>query len=262
MREQAAGVRWYLGTMGYGFKDWVGVFYPPDLKPRDFLAWYSRHFNAVEMDSTFYAPPAAAHVRRWFAITPDDFTFCPKMPRDILLAARTEDPRAAVHAFVERVALLEHKLGPILLQFPPDFDRARFLPAFERLLHALPPTQRYAVEFRHRSWFVRETIHLLRAHGVTWVAADYEGVPKQVLATTDFLYLRWIDRHGRYAQKNREQRDVTPRLRWWLERIEARLPYVSAVYGFFNNQYAGHSPATCNRFKELVGLPVHSARLL
>jgi uncharacterized protein YecE (DUF72 family) len=89
-----------------------------------------------------------------------------------------------------------------------------------------------------------------------WASADYIHLPQRIFVTTDFIYVRWIGRHGRYEVRDRERVDLTPRLEAWWEDIRSRLEGVSALYGFFNNDYAGFAPATCNRFKEIVGLPV------
>jgi uncharacterized protein YecE (DUF72 family) len=78
--------------------------------------------------------------------------------------------------------------------------------------------------------------------------------------TSDFIYIRWIGEHGRYQTKDHEQVDMTPQLEKWWADIQSRQRELRAVYGFFNNDYAGHGPATCNRFKEIAGLPATSSR--
>ena len=250
-------LEWYLGTMGYGYKDWKGVFYPEGLESRDYLAYYSEFFNAVEMDSTFYGTPRPDYVRRWAQVTPPEFIFCPKMPRVITHEMRLQEADGETEAFLDTIRLLEEKLGPILVQMPPDFTREEE-PALATYLQTLPRDLRYAVEFRHRSWHATETGELLQAYNVGWASTEYLYMPQRVYVTTDFIYVRWLGRHGTYDSKDHERVDKTPRLRQWLDDIRQRQEEQSgirAVYGFFNDEYAGFAPATCQKFKALVGLP-------
>ncbi|MFM8319666.1 MAG: DUF72 domain-containing protein, partial [Chloroflexota bacterium] len=69
-------LEWFIGTMGFSYEDWAGVFYPAGAKTVSFLPYYSRIFNAVEIDSTFYGTPRHSTVERWAAAAPDDFRFC------------------------------------------------------------------------------------------------------------------------------------------------------------------------------------------
>lgn len=248
---------WYLGTMGFSYSDWVGTFYPVGTSSRDYLSLYSRTFDAVELDSTFYAIPRADQVRRWGAVTPDEFKFTAKVPQQITHEMRLAGAMDMMKTFVDTMRLLEDKLAVLLLQFPPDFTTDE-LPALEAFLKELPAGMPYSVEFRHRSWYTTTTQELLKAHNVCWASTDYLNLPKSIDLTTDFLYLRWIGRHGQFEYHDREVQDMTKPLKGWIDKLQLVLPKVKTVYGFFNNDYAGHSPATCNRFKALIGIPPSS----
>src|SRR5690554_3016991 len=110
-------LNWYLGTMGYSYDDWRGVFYPDGLDKRDTLSYYSQFFNAVEMDTTFYGTPRPEYVQRWVQSTPDGFMFCPKMPRLITHELRLQNAQQELDGFLQTMRLFEDKLGPILIQF-------------------------------------------------------------------------------------------------------------------------------------------------
>jgi uncharacterized protein YecE (DUF72 family) len=247
----------YLGTMGFSYKDWVGVFYPEGLASRDYLSYYSRIFNAVEIDSTFYGTPKAETVTRWAAMTPPDFQFCLKTPRanthDLGLGAAA----GVMRDFVEVVGKLEDKLGVILLQFPPSFtvDRLADLDAF---LAEAPAGPRYAVEVRHRSWYTasQSMAEMLSRHGVCWASTQYPSLPRRLNLTASYAYLRWIGQHGSYENHTHERIDRTGDLQGWLDLIQAAEPRLDALYGFMNNDYAGFGAGTANRFKQLAGLPV------
>src|SRR5688572_25829990 len=251
---------WRLGTMGFSYADWAGVFYPKGTKPGDYLAYYAKHFDAVELDTTFHAVPPVDRVRTWAEVTPEGFRFCPKAPKTI-----THDPDVALdravgamHEFLEVISALGPKLGPVLIQFPPSLSASE-APSLRRFIRALPSELRLAVEFRHESWFVESTIGLLRSLNVCWAAADYAHEPRQLHVTSDFLYIRWIGLHQQFPSMDRERVEVTGQLATWKEQIDraaASSPHLWTVWGFFNNDYAGHAPATCRHFKRLVGLPV------
>ncbi len=253
-------VDWYLGTIGFSYKDWDGAFYPVGMPQRSYLAYYSQIFNAVELDSTFYGTPPAERVRQWALTVPEGFKFCVKTPREITHDLRLLEAQPAMETFLKTMRLLGHKLGAILIQLPPSFTAAEF-DTVAVFLTNLPTDLQFAIEFRHTSWYISETAELLKSHGMGWVSLDYVDLPKQIGLTTDFLYLRWLGEHGRFEHKDREQIDVTPELTGWWEYIQPHLSHIQTIYGFFNNDYAGHSPSTCNRFKAIVGLPVVQPQL-
>ena len=247
-------VDWCLGTVGFSYKDWSGVFYPAGASSRTYLAHYSQFFNAVELDTTFHGVPPAERVRQWAALVPVGFQFCVKTPRQITHETRLVNASEAMGTFLATMSLLGEKLGVILIQLPPSLGIAE-IDTLNRFLVELPPDFRYAVELRHPSWFASETATLLEAHNICWVSTEYLDMPKEVTVTTGFLYIRWLGRHGQFDYKGQEQRDVTSQLEWWWQEIQPHLAKVETVYGFFNNDYSGHSPATCNRFKRFIGLP-------
>ncbi len=247
---------YYLGTMGFSYRDWSGAFYPKDYAPRRYLGYYSQVFNAVEIDATFYGAPKPSVVARWAAVTPEEFRFCLKMPRTITheLGLQGVGAIELSREFLDAANGLGTKLGVVLLQFPPGFRQVQ-APHLDKYLDTLPDGFRIAVEFRHDSWFIPSTAELLRAHKVCWAAIEYRALPQQITLTTDFLYLRWIGWHGRYGRHDREQANPTPNLAAWWERLQAVQEGLAGIYGFMNNDYAGHAPASLDRFKAIAGLP-------
>jgi uncharacterized protein YecE (DUF72 family) len=245
---------WRLGTIGFGYDDWAGVFYPDRLKPADYLSFYARHFDTVELDTTFHAAPTPDRVAKWAGAAPEGFRFCVKTPREIThVDARLSAPGRvdSMLRFVDAVRGFDAKLGIVLVQFPPSFD-AGAANDLRTFLAALPTDVRFAVELRHPSWDTGATADLLREFRCAWVAADYlDREPWDVVPTTDFLYVRWVGRHGVYPTLDRERIDATDRLAWWERRVE-RCAGVKTVWGLVNNDYTGYAVATCNRMKRLV----------
>jgi uncharacterized protein YecE (DUF72 family) len=108
----------HIGTSGWSYKDWVGNFYPKDLKEQDYLRYYSRQFNTVEIDCTYYGMPRKTSVENWYKSVPDDFIFSPKFPQDITHNSNLTGIDDLFSEFLDRMSILNEKLGPILIQFP------------------------------------------------------------------------------------------------------------------------------------------------
>lgn len=244
---------WQLGTVGFGYKQWLGTFYPRGMPSAEFLPHYANYFSSVEIDSTFYGTPKASAVTRWRQLTPANFRFSPKTPRGITHEGHLPHNSAAMVGFCQALAPLDEKLGPILIQLPPAFRFEQF-DDLRHFLDALPSDCTYAIEFRDRSWRRGRVLERLRQQQIAWVCADYIHMPPEVLISADFTYLRFIGIHGQFATKDRELIDQTERLKMWQAKLTPHLDQLHTVYGYFNNDFSGHSPATCNRMKTLIGL--------
>jgi uncharacterized protein YecE (DUF72 family) len=244
----------YIGTMGFSYEDWRGVFYPSGVPARDYLTQYARVFNAVEMDTTFYAIPRPAVVQGWAASVPDDFRFTAKTPQSITHAMGLANVGSFMTEFLNVMRLLGDKLSVILIQLPPRYTSDK-LPTLTTFLDDLPDDIRFAVEFRHRSWYTPQINELLAEHQVGWAATEYVNMPHQIINTSDFLYIRWLGKHAAFRRYDHEQIDRGPRLTWWIEQVTHYLDRVQDVFGFFNNDYSGFAPATCNRLKGMFNLP-------
>ena len=253
------GINWHLGTMGFSYKDWRGAFYPEELPPIRYLSYYSRFFNAVEIDSSFYGAPAPDTIIRWKTLTPESFRFCLKTPREVTHELHLQGARAAdtMYTFLERVRLLEGKLGVVLLQFSPRFTSAG-MDNLAHFLQQLPQDLRYAVEFRHKSWHTPITTARLAELGVCWATTEYPRIPAHFNLTARHVYIRWIGRHGQYDNHDHEQADKTKSLQAWKKQLNEILSPDHTVFGFFNNDYAGFAPGTCNKFMALLGLKTRS----
>lgn len=246
-----------IGTQGWSYGEWVGTFYPPGSRQQDYLPFYAEVFDAVELDATFYHPPKPSIVRSWARHTPESFRFAAKVPQTITHGARLARVGEQLAAFAGALDPLGPRMAPVLVQLPGDFERdAGTTGLLDRFLSACPSSVRVAVELRHASWHAPETYDLLRGRGACLVWNDWRDLPKVTEVTADFIYLRWLGRREDVAHFDRIVVDRDADLAWWRERIAAALPAVREVYGFFNNHWAGHSPASANALKRLLGLEV------
>ena len=247
---------WYIGTIGYSYRDWRTAFYPADLPDRNYLAYYSRVFNTVEVDTTFYGIPRIKTLQSWAANVPPEFRFCLKTPRIITHDMKLTNANALMAEFVEVVRNLGENLGVILIQLPPSYhiDQKVNLDGF---LSSLPPGVNYAIELRSPGWYhdVDQTAKFLHNHGVCWVGIDFPGIPTSIVSTAEFLYIRWIGKHGAYHPHTFEREQREDELQNWLARLVEFTQRKQAIYGFFNNDYCGYAAGTAIRFYQMLGQP-------
>lgn len=251
----------YLGTMGFSYKDWNSVFYPSEMDPRDYLSYYSRIFNSVEIDSTFYGTPPATTVKRWALQTPDTFRFSLKVPRQITHELKLINAGGYFFEFVDRIRELGTRLGVILFQFPPSF-KANQMEAMTEFFTRLPAGMRFAVEVRDGSWYsaADQFASMLRNAKVTWAAIQYPGLPERIHLTGTQRYIRWIGQHGSYTSHSQELVDRMPELLRWKEAIQASSSSGESLFGYFNNDYAGFAIGTLLKFRNLIGWPAEIPR--
>jgi uncharacterized protein YecE (DUF72 family) len=246
-------VQIYLGTQGWSYKDWVGSLYPPDARPSQFLHFYAGEFDAVELDTTFYAIPRPAQVDSWRAATPDGFQFTAKTPKSITHDRHLVDADGDMAAFLQVITRLDDKLGAVLLQMPPDFTFAE-VGALESFLGHLPDDVRFAVEFRHRSWLRDETYEMLHEHGTAFTMIDLRYMPRVPEITADFVYVRWLGDRRQISHMDVTQIDRRPELDQWADVLEDASARAQRIYGFANNHYSGHSPADIRYLHQRLGI--------
>src|SRR5215472_12592117 len=115
----------FIGCPMWGYKEWIGNFFPARTPASDFLRLYSKKLNTVEGNTIFYATPSSETIARWREETPDTFRICPKVSRSISHEGHLADKRDETLFFVERMRELGTRLGPIFLQLPPGFGPAQ-----------------------------------------------------------------------------------------------------------------------------------------
>jgi uncharacterized protein YecE (DUF72 family) len=253
-----------LGTSTFTAAGWEGSFYPASVKPRDFLCYYATQFKTVEIDSTYYRTPSVSTVTNWYERTPPDFIFAAKVPQVVTHEKVLKDCGAEFDEFVDRMRILDEKLGPLLLQFPwfnkceiqadEFFRRLRF---FLQRVKDLT-TIRFAVEIRNKAWLNRQLTDLLREYNVALALTDLYRMPrpweKDGLdpVTTDFVYVRWLgDRKGIEALTATWDKTIIDRtddLRNWADLFRQFVSRNLKVYAYANNHYAGHGPETVKLF--------------
>ena len=257
-----------VGSCSFTAQGWEKTFYPPGLKKSGYLGYYAEQFKSVEVDATFYGIPAEKTVRGWFGQTPQDFVFACKVPQSITHEACLVDCDIQFREFVNVMSLLEHKLGPMLFQFPyfnsKVFPRPdAFLDRLRSFLPKLPSGFQFALEIRNQAWVGPELLDLLREYRVAfalidhpWMARPCQLVQNNDVATSDFVYVRLLgDRHAIEEVSKTWDRTVVDRSRElaeWSAVVDALLSRNLKVYTYVNNHFAGHSPETLRQFLEML----------
>ncbi len=237
----------FIGTSGWSYDDWTGLFYPSLLPASDRLAFYARHFQTVEINATFYRLPEPATVAHWNAATPAKFRFAAKASRFITHMKKLKDPEVSLSPFFRAIAGLAEKCGPILFQLPPHW---RVNP--DRLtdfLQALPAGCRYAFEFRDPSWYDGKVFAALADYAAALCIHDLAGSPSPIETTADFIYLRLHGRDGPYRGKYGKAA-----LRGWAERIARWNAQGRDVYCFFNNDEKAYAVADALALIDLAAI--------
>ncbi len=235
-----------VGTSGWQYRDWRGTVYPRGLAQHAWLDWYAARFATVEVNATFYRLPERSTFERWYDTVPDDFVMAAKLSRYLTHLRRLRDPAEPVARFFDRVEPLGPKLGPVLVQLPPDLqvepDRLR------ALLEEWPAGVRMAFEPRHPSWFTSEIEGLLVEHGVALARTDRRGrrlEPPWV--TADWGYVRLHE--GTAAPRPRYGDRA---LRSWVGRITSAWPDDADVFVYFDNDQRGCAVTDAIRFAALA----------
>ncbi len=242
----------HLGTIGWSYSFWKGSFYPDKTASKDFLAYYATRFDTVEVDSTFYRNPTQQAITNWKSQTPEDFKFSLKFPSVITHIKMLRDCERETSFFFDRTKLLSEKLGPLLLQFPPNFG-ADHLPDLAAYLQKLPKINRYVVEVRNKTWLNEAFYALLRANNVALAWVDSPNMPLIAEVTSDFLYLRLEgDRKKVNGTLGKIEADTHGSLRVWADRLKAYLRGGTEVFGYFGKYYSGYPPSDVESLSNML----------
>jgi uncharacterized protein YecE (DUF72 family) len=236
-----------VGTSGWQYRDWRGRFYPDGLPQRSWLEHYAENFATVEINNAFYRLPERSTFEQWRARTPDDFCVAVKMSRFLTHIRRLRTPEEPVARFLDRASGLGDRLGPVLLQLPPNLrtDPA----ALDATLALFPPDVRVAVEPRHASWWTDEIRRVLTDRNAALCWADRRSRPVAPLwRTTDWGYLRMHE--GRASPWPRYGRTS---LRSWIQRIRRTFDQDGRVYVYFNNDPGGAAIVDAATFAAIAG---------
>jgi len=222
----------HIGTSGYAYKEWKGIFYPEKISPKEMLHFYGERLNAVEINYTFHHMPTERIITPWAEQVPDDFSFAFKAPQVMTHLKKLRNVSEEAEYFFRTLSVLGGKLGPALFQFPKSFHAEKNRTALEEFLPLVPRTVRCAFDFRSPSWLDAGIADLLRERGCSLCLEDTDESPVgEIISTAEWGYLRL--RRTSYTEADLAQ---------WLARIRSQR--WERVFVFFKHEEEGGGPIT------------------
>lgn len=240
----------YIGTSGYAYPHWRGVFYPPRLPSYKWLEFYTQHFNSVELNVTFYRLPARKVFEGWHKRTPRNFKFVIKGSRFITHIKKLHNCGDSLKIFFDNAGALRNKLLCVLWQLPPSLKcNLKRLEAFLKQLKKKYSFCLHSFEFRNNSWFNEETYGLLKTYSSNLCIADSPNLPSSEAITAPFLYLRFHGGRALYSSEYSEEE-----LHTWAERVKmwSANNKIKTILAFFNNDAYGFAVKNAVAFKQIL----------
>jgi uncharacterized protein YecE (DUF72 family) len=240
----------YIGCSGFRHEEWENKFYPENLNRDQWLEYYARHFNSVEITDTFYTYPKVRYLQEWIEKTPDDFTFSVSAHRFFSYLKKLNPDELFLNCleiFQKTLHTLKPRLGCVLWQLPGNLDKD--IKRFETFCNNLDTSISHVVEFRHESWYNESVYDLLRQHDISYcIMSAPNGLPENLLATNKTAYLRF---HGKSTWYNylysREE------LMEWKDKL-GRLNDIDRIFIYFNNDHNAYAIQNAISFKELFSV--------
>lgn len=242
----------HIGTSGWSYKHWKGIFYPENVKPADYLTFYAGHFPVSEINNSFYKLPTREIVAKWVESVPDGFLFCPKMSRYLSHLKKLHDPQEPLERFFNVFGPFKKHLGPVLIQLPANSRfHAEVAAAFYEETDRYSGL-RFALEVRHPSWFSEESMCLMKKHGITLVFSQADKFPYHEEITAKDIYLRFHGPTSLYSSSYSD--DVLDN---YAEKFAAWTDDGHQVWAFFNNDVGGYALDNARKLQERVDARIH-----
>jgi uncharacterized protein YecE (DUF72 family) len=235
----------YIGTSGWQYYHWKGKFYPEDLSSKDFLKFYSKYFNTVEVNTSFYHFTKKSTFEKWEKEVNRNFLFSIKLHRLFTHFRKlklNKDDKRILKETIESYKVLGKNLGPILIQLPPSLKKdlkvlEKFLKNFKNL--------KLAIEFRHKSWLDKETYNFLKKKKIAFVISDSPRWSTDIVKTTDFVYIRFHGKPKLFSLKYEKEE-----LQRYAREIKKLKPKILLAY--FNNDAEGYAIEDALEFKKIL----------
>ncbi|MHC4395346.1 MAG: DUF72 domain-containing protein [Planctomycetota bacterium] len=245
MAEAKGDIR--IGTSGWYYNHWSGLFYPAQLPKSKWFEYYAKHFDTVEINNTFYQLPKRQSVKKWYGQAPKNFIYAVKANRYITHIKRLKEAAESLERFFETADLLKKKLGPVLYQLPPNLHKdLDLLGSFVGLL----PRNRIAVfEFRHKSWYSEDTYKLLDQTGVGFCVHDMPGKQTPRIITGDIIYVRFHGPTGKYVGSYTKSA-----LKNWIQWLKGQSKKARGTYIYFNNDFEAYAVNNAKQLKEQLSI--------
>jgi uncharacterized protein YecE (DUF72 family) len=235
----------HIGTSGWNYNHWKGPFYERDLKAEDYLDFYKKNFDTVEINNSFYQLPTAEAIKNWKKKVPKSFVFSLKASRYITHMKKLSEPGESLKKFFSMAEQFGPDLGPVLFQLPPRWkcNKQRLKEFFE----VLPDEYRYTFEFRDRSWINQEIMDILNENNAAFCIYEIDGSISPKNVTADFVYIRLHGPEDAY-QGDYDQKTLSG----WAGAISAWSQKNLDVFCYFDNDQSGYAPKNAKQLKNML----------
>lgn len=248
----------YIGCSGWSYSGWKGHFYPKHMENKNYLSYYSKYFNFVEIDSTYYKIPSRYVVRAWKDKTPSDFRFTLKFPKMITHERKLEDVSKHLSILFYSLEPIIDKTIMLLIQLPPHFTEKKGFNSLKNMASKLDRRFKYAIEFRDSSWFNNHVYDLLRENNISFVWSVRDELNTPTIVTSDQIYIRFIgDRSILEKKFGRIVKDRTKEMTEFAKHIREiqNNKTIHDIIIAFNNHFAGFGPQSVNDFLKILNEP-------
>lgn len=245
----------YIGCSGWTYSGWKGAFYPKNLENWKRLSYYSRFFDFIEVNSTFYYVPSRNIIQGWKNKTPDDFKFSFKFPQVITHVNKLERVSKYIEYFFFVLEPIIDKTLILLIQLPSFMSAKIGLESLRHFLNKLDKRYKYALEVREGSWFDFHIYDFLNQNDITLAWRVKTDLKTPTFVTTDTIYLRFIgDRITEERNFGLSFTDKENELQEYVGHIKhAKKHYnIKDIIVTFNNNYAGFGPQLAKEFSRLM----------
>jgi uncharacterized protein YecE (DUF72 family) len=234
----------HIGTSGWSYKHWKGIYYPPNLPARQWLSFYTNDFNTTEINSSFYRIPTIETVQSWISQVPQDFVFCPKMSRFLSHMKKLRSPEEPLERFFAVFEPMKNRMGPVLIQLPSylhfNYDVAEY---FYKLLATIYRDYRFVMEVRHSTWLEEVSLTLMSKYNIGFVISQSgDRFPYSEMVTAQDVYVRFHGPAELYASSysNETLMSFAEKFRGWQAEDHN-------VWAYFNNDIFSYAPADAKR---------------
>lgn len=239
----------HIGTSGWSYKHWRGLYYPPKLPARLWLSYYAKEFNTTEINGSFYRIPTIETVENWMAQVPKGFVFCPKMSRFLSHMKKLRDPEEPLERFFSVFEPMKKMMGPVLIQLPPflafHYDVAE---NFYKILATVYREYRFVMEVRHMTWLEEVSLTLMTKYNVGFVISQSgDKFPYSEMVTAQNVYVRFHGPAALYASSYSSET-----LKVFAKKFKGWQAEGLNVWAYFNNDIFGYAPADAKRLMDML----------
>lgn len=233
----------YFGCSSFNTSSWKTLFYPEDIRRKDWFDFYAKQFNTYEFNGSFYKFPEVENLLKWYDKTPDDFRFSIKVPKLITHNKRLKNCKKEIAEFYSVIREgLKSKLACVLWQFSPGFDYNS--EKLELIISSMNPECKNVIEFRNISWWRNDVLENLSENGIIFCNVNYPNLPNEIQKTSDTGYVRM---HGNpklfYSEYTQEEIESL-----YKNLIEKEF---KQIYVYFNNTASSAGIINALQFRKI-----------